>query len=64
MTDNPAIYRVDFCRRQNHVHEAYVNAALIIKELLGSQRAEIMLADEGVSQEVIVRMHDGSCKVR
>lgn len=64
MADKPTIYQVNLCRRRNYVHAAYVNAALVIKELLGSRRAEVMLADEGVSQDVIIRMLNGSCKVR
>lgn len=64
MEPKPTIHQVDLGRRRNHVHAAYVNAALVIKELLGPRRAEVMLADEGVSQEVIVRMLNGFCKVR
>ena len=64
MAEQPTIYRVNLCRRQNYMHAAYVNAALVIKELLGSRRAGVMLADEGISQDVIVRMLNGSCKVR
>jgi hypothetical protein len=64
MTDKPTNYQHDLSRRRNHVHPAHVNAALIIKELLGPRRAETMLADEGVSQKVIARMLNGSCKVR
>jgi len=58
------IHCLNLTRRRNHVHAAYVNAALVIKELLGPRRAEAMLANEGVSQEVIVRMLSGSCKAR
>lgn len=64
MEDKPTIHRLDLGRRRNHVHAAYVNAALVIKELLGPRRAETMLANEGVSQEVIVRVLNGSCKAR
>jgi hypothetical protein len=64
MTDKPSIYRVNLCRRLNHVHAAYVNVALVIKALLGRRRAEAMLADEGVSSKVIARMLADSCKVR
>ena len=64
MTDEPANCQADLSRRRNHAHTAYVNAALIIKELLGPRRAETMLADEGVSQEVIARTLNGCCKVR
>lgn len=64
MEEKTTIHRIDLGRRRNHVHAAYVNAALVIKELLGPRRAAAMLANEGVSQEVIFRMLNGSCKAR
>lgn len=43
------------CRRQNHVHAAYVNAASVIKQF-DLRRAENLLLREGVPREVIARV--------
>ena len=64
MKDKPTNCQADLSRRRNHVHAAYVNATLIIKESIGPRRAETILAGEGGSQEVIARTLNGSCKVR
>jgi hypothetical protein len=42
------------CRRNNHVHAAYVNAALVIKQF-DLRQAENMLIREGLPREVIAR---------
>lgn len=43
------------CRRRNHVHAAYVNAALAIKQF-DLRRAENLLVREGVPRKVIGRI--------
>ena len=43
------------CRRRNHVHAAYVNAALVIAQY-NLRQAENLLVREGVPREVIVRV--------
>jgi hypothetical protein len=43
------------CRRNNQVHAAYVNAALVIKQF-DLRQAENMLIREGVRREVIARV--------
>jgi len=43
------------CRRSNHVHAAYVNAASIIKQF-DLRRAENLLLREGIPREVIARV--------
>jgi hypothetical protein len=58
------VWDLDLSRRRNYVHAAYVNAALQVKEFLGADRAAKMLAREGVSKAVIVRMLCGSCRIR
>jgi len=50
VTDHPTI-----CRRHNHVHAAYVNAALVIKQF-DLRQAENMLLREGVPRKVIARI--------
>lgn len=44
------------CRRHNHVHAAYVNAAIRLIHHLGAKRVETMLLREGVSRDVITRV--------
>jgi len=44
------------CRRHNHVHAAYVNAAIRLMPCLGAQRVEAMLLCEGVPEDVIARV--------
>jgi hypothetical protein len=43
------------CRRTNHVHAAYVNAALVVKQY-DLRRAEQLLLREGVPRHVISRV--------
>lgn len=64
MINDPSVLRVSLDQRRNHLHAAYVNAALVVMEVLGPCRAETMLADLGVSRGVIIRMLGGSCKAR
>lgn len=54
------------CNRRNHVHAAYVSAAIKIKDELGVRRAEEFLIREGVPRSVIARvlLTDGLCRVR
>lgn len=44
------------CNRRNHVHAAYVSAAITIKNELGLRRAEEFLVREGVPRSVIARV--------
>lgn len=44
------------CRRHNHVHAAYVNAAIRLRRFLGAERVEAMLLHEGVPKDVIARV--------
>jgi hypothetical protein len=44
------------CRRRNHVHAAFVEAALTIRETLGLDRAIAFLVREGVLQATIERV--------
>lgn len=44
------------CRRSNHVHAAYVEAAIRLSTLINARHAEDMLRREGVSMKVIVRV--------
>lgn len=44
------------CRRRNHVHAAYVNAALTISHLINVERAEGLLVEQGIARPVIVRI--------
>jgi len=44
------------CRRRNHVHAAYVEAAIRLSTLTTPRQAENMLIREGVPKEVIARV--------
>ncbi len=44
------------CRRHNHVHAAYVNAAIRLVRHVGAHRVEAMLLSEGVPRSVIERV--------
>ncbi len=44
------------CRRHNHIHAAYVQAAIGIEERMGVDRAIAFLCSEGVSSDVISRV--------
>lgn len=43
-------------RRRNHVHAAFVNAAINIQELVSTERAVALLLREGLPSEVICRV--------
>ena len=45
-------------RRRNHVHAAYVDAAIRLKETLGAASTAAFLRDEGVDDEVVGRVLD------
>ncbi|QBE64479.1 hypothetical protein [Pseudoduganella lutea] len=47
------------CRRKNYVHAAYVEAAIHINKVLGSDRAYWILLRENVPAEVIERIIKG-----
>jgi hypothetical protein len=44
------------CRRHNHVHAAYVEAAIRLVTLTSARQAEDMLKREGVPKSVIARV--------
>lgn len=44
------------CRRRNHVHAAYVNAAIRLVRHFAAHRVEAMLLSEGVPRDVIERV--------
>ena len=44
------------CRWHNHVHAAYVNAAIRLVRHVGAHRVEAMLLSEGVPRSVIDRV--------
>jgi hypothetical protein len=48
--------KVNACRRCNHVHAAYVEAAIRLTTLTSVRQAEDMLIREGVPREVIARV--------
>lgn len=48
--------KVVTCRRRNHVHAAYVEAAIRVSALSSVRRAEDMLIREGVPRKVIARV--------
>lgn len=48
------------CRRSNYVHAAYVEAAIKINTMFGSDRAYWILIREGVQASVIERVLQGS----
>lgn len=54
------------CRRHNHVHAAYVNAALTVFEHVDLRHAEDMLQRAGVPAMVIARvlLTDGPHRAR
>lgn len=51
------------CRRRNHVHAAYVNAALVIKQF-DARQAESLRLWEGVPRAVIERVLLGGQPLR
>lgn len=52
----PVCGEAGVCRRRNRLQAAYVNAALTISKVVSVQRAEAILAEQGVPQRVIVRV--------
>jgi len=54
------------CRRHNHVHAAYVNAALTVFERVDLRHAEDMLQRAGVPTAVVERvlLQEGSRRTR
>jgi len=44
------------CRRHNHVHAAYVEAAIRLSALTNVRQAEDMLRREGIPMNVITRV--------
>ena len=53
------------CRRRNRVHDAIVEAALKIERRLGAEHALALLKDEGVPEEVALRiMAEGPRQLR
>jgi hypothetical protein len=52
----PELRTEQTCRRHNHVHAAYVDAALKIEHALGNERAILFLLREGVSAAVVSRI--------
>ncbi|MEW6762447.1 MAG: hypothetical protein AB1437_16630 [Pseudomonadota bacterium] len=52
----PAPGQAEVCRRRNRLQAAYVNAALTISKVVSVQRAEAVLAEQGLPERVIVRV--------